>query len=278
MKSGYIWSIIFVAIALVSVIEGRTYKIGMLVPLTGSKAPEPHVVTQWTQLATAVAANVTAEWASVDTFEVNVVDTLSTKFGALTGAANLAADADTYAAILVGLAASDAYDLARFFRIYNIPCIVASSLSDTDSEQELPNFFSVHPKLKNIPRVLSAFTNKYQWSKLALIVDQANSALMEPPLWTGTPVTPILAAFDNLNDVFSVVNLGGFSVFAVAASNSTLSDEILHSGTERFNLFSKRATLGYFWIARFRTCRCRYLLCRVLGTPCIKSEPFPRYY
>lgn len=55
--------------------------------------------------------------------------------------------------------------------------MVASSLSDTDSEQEIiPNFFSVHPKLKNIPRVLSAFTSKYQWSKLALIVDQANSA------------------------------------------------------------------------------------------------------
>lgn len=112
--------VVLLLLALVGVCMGRTAKIALLAPLSGPEAPAPSVINQWTELSSAIATNMTAEWQSRDTLVVEVHDTQSSKFLGLSVAASVSADLDIYAVILLGMSTDNAFELARFFRIHGV--------------------------------------------------------------------------------------------------------------------------------------------------------------
>lgn len=112
--------VVLLLLAMVGVSMGRNMKIALLAPLSGSEAPAPSVIDQWTELSRAVAANITAAWQSSDTLMVEVLDTRSSKFIGLSAAASVAADLDIYAVILLGLTTDQTLELVRFFRLQDV--------------------------------------------------------------------------------------------------------------------------------------------------------------
>ena len=107
-------NVLLLLLALTGMCLAREFKIALLAPLTGQQAPATSAVSLWTELAQAVAVNVTSEWSNGDTFSIQVRDTGSERYQALTEAASSAADPDVYAVILLGLPADDVFELARF--------------------------------------------------------------------------------------------------------------------------------------------------------------------
>lgn len=213
---------------------GRDMKAVLFAPLTGERAVPTSTANQWIELSASLAANITDEWNTGDTFSITVWDTQSSRYRGFQGAELVADDSDMVVAILIGLSPDELYDLARFLRLADvrydiqhpqkrhprtgmfvawlqdqntswrlsgwryvfvrimcffltnlnfyclfgvtkIPCIAPSRVSQQDPEQHNSNFFSIHPLFENVPEILSAFRNEFEWDDIALLVDEPKS-------------------------------------------------------------------------------------------------------